>query len=727
MRINEIPLKQEIVEILKEHGIKKLYPPQKKAIVHVLAGKNTILSVPTASGKSLIAYLGIVNKLLNEGGKALYIVPLKALAHEKYEELLLFQQLGLKVGISTGDLDDSNPHLARFDIIVCTSEKADSLLRHKVSWVDKIKVLVVDEIHLINDPDRGPTLEVIISHFKSLNPNTQIIALSATIKNAIDLSIWLNAQLVQSDWRPVKLREGVCYKSRIKFNDGTIKSLEITDKKTIEELVTDSISNGGQVLVFVNSRRSTVSLSGKLGIEIERVLSHKDKKNLKKLLDYRKRQLSEQTSFDRALFLNLGYGVAFHNAGLSTEQRRLVENSFKERIIKCIVATPTLAAGINIPAQRVIIRDLWRYDPNFGMNPIPILEYKQQAGRAGRPRYDKFGEAIIIAKNERQFEEIYNKYILGETEPIFSKLGRESVLRIHLLAAIATNLVKNIEEIYKFIDSTFYAYQSDVTTLENEIDKAINFLINNKFIEQINENEYISTLFGNRTSSLYIDPLSALQLKRALEKSCKKEASNISFLHAVCSTPDIKSLYLRSSDTWVEEKAELFRSEFLLDPPVIGSNDYEWFLSDLKTASLIEDWINEIHEDRIVNKYNVGPGDIHNIVETVQWILHAGREFARMYNFDCVSDISDLLMRVEYGCKKELLNLVTLKGIGRIRARAIFNEGFKTVNDLRGIPLKRLAKIKTIGEGIAKSIKDQIGESTSIRDKELSEFIKNKD
>lgn len=727
MRIDEIPLKQEIVEILKKHGIKKFYPPQKKAIVHVLAGKNTILSVPTASGKSLIAYIGIVNKLLNEGGKALYIVPLKALAHEKYEELLLFQKLGLKVGISTGDLDDSNPHLARFDIIVCTSEKADSLLRHKVSWVDKIKVLVVDEIHLINDPDRGPTLEVIISHFKSLNPNTQIIALSATIKNATDLSIWLNAQLVQSNWRPIKLREGVYYKSSIKFNDGTIKSFEITDKKTIEELVTDSISNGGQVLIFVNSRRSTVSLSGKLGLEIERILSDKDKKNLKKLLQSRKRQLSEQTSFDRKLFLNLGYGVAFHNAGLSSEQRRLVENGFKERIIKCIVATPTLAAGINIPAQRVIIRDLWRYDPNFGMNPIPILEYKQQAGRAGRPRYDKFGEAITIAKTERQFEEIYNKYVLGETEPIFSKLGRESVLRIHLLAAIATNFVKNIEEIYKFIDSTFYAYQSEVITLENEIDKAISFLINNGFIEQINEKEYMSTLFGNRTSSLYIDPLSALQLKRALEKSCKKEASNLSFLHTVCSTPDVKSLYLRSGDTWVEEKAELFRNEFLLDPPVTGSNDYEWFLSDLKTASLVEDWINEMHEDQIVKKFNVGPGDIHNIVETVQWILHAGREFARMYNFDCVSEISDLLMRVEYGCKKELLNLITLKGIGRIRARAIFNEGFNTINDLRGIPLKRLAKIKTIGEGIAKSIKDQIGESTSIKKKELSDFVKNKD
>ena len=152
-----------------------------------------------------------------------------------------FEKLGFKIGISTGDLDDSDPHLARFDIIVCTSEKADSLLRHRVSWVDKIKVLVIDEIHLINDPDRGPTLEVIISHFKSLNPNTQIIAISATIKNATELSIWLDAQLVQSDWRPVKLREGVCYKSSIKFDDGKIIDFDDSDKKTLEKLVTDSI------------------------------------------------------------------------------------------------------------------------------------------------------------------------------------------------------------------------------------------------------------------------------------------------------------------------------------------------------------------------------------------------------------------------------------------------------------------------------------------------------
>ena len=722
MKIEKLGLDDKIIEILKDHKIKELYPPQQDALPHILKGENLVLSIPTASGKSLVAYIAIVNRLLKQGGKALYVVPLKALAREKYEELKLFEKLGLKVGISTGDLDDSDPRLGRFDIIVCTSEKADSLLRHKISWVDKVRVLVVDEIHLIHDPTRGPTLEVIISHFKTLNPNTQIIALSATIKNATELSIWLDAKLVLSDWRPVPLREGVYLNHEIKFDNGETKKIDGSEKKSLERIVENSIDNNGQVLVFVNTRRSTISVANKLSSIVDEKLSKKEKQGLNNLNNSAKKQLSEQTSLDKKLFYCLERGVAFHNAGLSSVQRRTVENGFKNRFIKVIVATPTLAAGVNIPAQRVIIRDLWRYDPNFGMHPIPILEYKQQAGRAGRPRYDSFGEAIAIAKNENQKNQIFNNYIIADTEPIFSKLGSQSALRMHLLAAISTNFIDSQDSVYKFIDSTFYAYQSETYTLKDEIDNAMDFLIKNEFIEELSNEKYMSTLFGNRTSSLYIDPLSALQLKQALEKTCNKEPTTLALLHTVCATPDVRSLYLRTSDNWVEEKAEKTRSEFLLEPPIHASDEYEWFLSDLKTASLVEDWISETAEDGIVNKYNVGPGDIHNIVEMVQWLLHAAREFSRMYNFECVSDISDLLMRVQHGCKKELLNLVSLKNIGRIRARALYNEGFKTINDLRGVPLQRLAKVRTIGEGVAKNIKKQIGESIKGEDKELEEF-----
>ncbi|HEC72564.1 MAG TPA: DEAD/DEAH box helicase [Thermoplasmatales archaeon] len=722
MKLQKLNLDKKILEVLEEHGIEELYPPQVEAIPFVLKGENLVLSIPTASGKSLVAYIAIVHKLLKEGGKALYVVPLKALAREKYEELKLFEKLGLRVGISTGDLDDSDPRLARFDIIVCTSEKADSLLRHKISWMNQIKVLVVDEIHLINDPSRGPTLEVIISHFKALNPRTQIIALSATIQNATELSIWLDAKLILSDWRPVPLREGVYYNHTIKFDNGETQYVDGSEKKATELLVENSISSGGQVLVFVNTRRSTVSLAKKLSAVVEKKLSEKEKQDLLELLKKFKKELSEFTTIDEQLFNCVKHGVAFHNAGLSSIQRRTVEKGFRNRVIKCIVATPTLAAGVNIPAQRVIIRDLWRYDFNFGMQPIPILEYKQQAGRAGRPRYDSFGEAITIAKNETQKEEIFNRYILGDTEPIFSKLGTQSALRMHLLGAISTGFVNNTQGIYKFIDSTFYAYQSDTFALRDEIDQAIEFLISNGFIEEINNDTFMATLFGSRTSSLYIDPLSALQLRKALEESKNRETSTISFLHAVCSTPDVRSLYLKAGDTWVEEEFEKKRGQFLLEPPLASSEDYEWFLSDLKTASLVEDWINEVSENRLIAKYDVGPGDIYNIVEAVRWMLYATREFARMYNFSCVPEINDLMLRVQYGCKKELLNLVSLKGIGRIRARSLFDEGFKTVNDLRGVPLKRVAEVKNIGMGIAKSIKKQIGESDKEQDRELSEF-----
>jgi len=722
MLVEDLEINKELKDTLKKQGIKELYPPQAEAVPYALKGNNLVLSIPTASGKTLVAYIAIVHKLLKEGGKALYVVPLKALGREKYEELKEFEKLGLKVGISTGDLDDSDPRLSNYDIIVCTSEKADSLLRHGVKWVDQVKVLIVDEIHLIHDPTRGPTLEVIISRFKSINPKTQIIALSATIKNATELSIWLDGKLIKSDWRPVTLREGVCYNNEIKFDDGEIRTIDGAEKKSLNLLVEESLKNKGQVLVFVNTRKSTISVANKLSDLVYSYLTKKEKNVLEKTVEDLKKKLPELTSLDKKLFLCLKKGVSFHNAGLSSTERRYIENSFKNRIIKIIVATPTLAAGVNIPAQRVIIRDLWRYDPNFGMHPIPILEYKQQAGRAGRPRYDKFGEAISIAKNLGQLDKIFDSYVLADTEPIYSKLGSQSALRMHILSSIAIGFVKNVDDVYNFIDSTFYAYQSDTIMLRDEIDQAIDFLKDNGFIEIINNNEYMSTLFGNRTSSLYIDPLSALQLKTALEKSCSRDTSDISFLHAVCTTPDVRSLYLRKSDSWVEEKAAMNTSDLLLVPDSVSGEEYEWFLSDLKTASLVEDWINEIHEDGIVNKYNVGPGDIHNIVEMVSWLLHASREFARMYNFDCVSDISDLMLRVEYGCKKELLNLLKLKGIGRIRGRALYKAGFHTIEDLRRVPIKRLANIKTIGEGIAKSIKSQIGESIDGEDKDLSDY-----
>jgi helicase len=728
MKIDELSLPEKIKSILQNQGISTLYPPQSEAMKPVFNNENLVLAIPTASGKSLVAYIAMINQLLCHGGKALYVVPLIALAREKYEELLIFEQAGFKIGISTGDLDDSDPKLARYDIIICTSEKADSILRHGVSWVYEVSSLIIDEIHLIQDPTRGPTLEVLIARFRSLNPKTQIIGLSATIKNAIDLSIWLDAKLIESEWRPVPLKEGVVFGRELTYDTGEVLQIEHNKSTEMAELLAQSLSDNGQVLVFVNTRRSTSTVAKELGMTTKEFLIDDEKKKLlDKLKDFIK-QYSERTSIDKTLLACIKNGVAFHHAGLASYQRRFIEKSFKEGLIKCIVATPTLAAGVNIPAKRVIIRDLWRYEANMGMQPIPVLEYKQQAGRAGRPKYDSEGEAITVAKKISQKNMILSRYIHGETEPIYSKLGNQASLRMHLLAAIATGFVNTDDDIMKFIDSTFYAYQAEAYTLEDEIEDTIDFLLRYEFITE-SKLGYEPTNFGIRTSSLYIDPLSAVELKKALKSAEKanKLPTDLAVLQTVCSTPDVRSLYLRKSDSWVEMLLEGCKNELFCTVPPSIDDEFEWFLSDFKTALLLRDWIEERTEEDIINKFGVGPGDIHGIVQTVHWLLHAMREFARMYYFDMTSFLTGLGLRVEYGCKKELLILVELRGIGRVRARKLYHHGYKSLDALRKASIDELSTIPTIGPGIAARIKEQLGQKESYRESQITEFLEEDD
>lgn len=699
-KIDDTPVDQEIKEIIKEQGIKELYPPQREALPYALEGKNVVLSVPTASGKSLVAYLAILNAALH-GRKSIYIVPLRALAREKWEDLQSFKKLGIKIGISTGDLDDRGTKLANNDIVICTSEKADSLLRHNASWMHDVEIVVADEIHLINDYSRGPTLEMVLSRLRMMNPDIQIIALSATIQNAYEIAEWLNAKLIKSEWRPVPLKEGVFHKNKIYFLDESIK--EVNGDGKIKSLVTDTLQENGQVLIFVNTRQSSQNLAEKLKKDVNEFLDGKEKNFLEEiaqeLLD-----AGEITIIAKRLANCIENGTAFHHAGLSSKQRKIVEDFFKKGFIKCIVATPTLAAGVNTPARRVIIRDVWRYSQVNGyMMPIPIMEIKQAMGRAGRPGYDEVGEAILIAKNEREKERLFYDYLQSDVEPIYSKLGSEPALRTHVLSLIATNFAVTWEEIIEFIKKTFYAYQSQVIP-EEIIDDIIIFLEENDFIIPKGE-RWEATRFGRKTSSLYLDPLSALKMRKALET--REEGTSFSYLHVISSTPDMRCIYVSRKDEWLEE--EIRKKTFLLEVPPVISPEYEWFMAEVKTACLLEDWINEVSEDDMIKKYQVGPGDIHNKVETAEWLLHAMQELARIFNFGAVSLLTKLIMRIRYGCKEELLNLVQLYGIGRVRARALYKRGFKSINDLRRASIETLASIPTIGKNIAKSIKEQVG------------------
>src|SRR3990172_7336112 len=281
MKVADLGVDPRITAILTEQGIEDLYPPQERAMPIALEGKSLVLAIPTASGKSLVAYLAVLKHVLN-GGKAMYIVPLRALAAEKYDDLKAFEPLGIRVGISMGDYDSPDPTLGRYDVIVSTSERADSLLRHRADWLARLPVVVAGEGHLINDADRGPTLEVTLAKMRQVNPKLQIIALSATIRNSAELAAWLKAEHIRSDWRPVPLKSGVMFNGTVLWTDRKTTQFN-ANEDDLSGLVEDIIDTGGQALIFVNTRKSTEALAKALIVSVKPRLKEKELAVLKKM------------------------------------------------------------------------------------------------------------------------------------------------------------------------------------------------------------------------------------------------------------------------------------------------------------------------------------------------------------------------------------------------------------------------------------------------------------
>ena len=597
--------------------------------------------------------------------------------------------------------------------VIChnTNEKADSLLRHHSPWLSKLTVIVADEIHLINDPHRGPTLEVVLARLRQVNPSAQLLALSATIKNAEEIANWLNAKLVLSNWRPVILKEGIYDGDIIEFNDGTVKKPKRFDNNPVVSLAIDTVYEGGQSLVFLNTRRSAVSMATKTAKTLPKLLSKSLQRTLAEVADEILRR-GTRTQQSEKLAELVKRGVAFHHAGLHYEHRKIIEDTFRQNIIKIICATPTLAAGVNLPARRVIIRDYYRYESDLGHYPIPILEYKQQAGRAGRPKYDKVGEAILIAKSEEEKRQLFETYIFGEPEKIWSKLANEQALRTHVLSTISAGYANSEKSLLKFINETFYAYQYDPEDIRSIIRKILNFLTIEKLLVE-SDHVFLPTPLGKRTSELYIDPLTTVIIREGLLNAKKEKITPISILHLISHTPDMVKLYLRRKDYQkFMEIVDLHHSEFLVEVPdyLTQPTEYEWFLSEVKVAQLLQDWIDEKTEDEILQNYGIGSGDLLRIVETADWLLYAAEEIAKIIKRDnLISKIWKIRQRVKHGVKEELLELVRLKGIGRVRARILYRYGFKSIFDLQKATTKELLSLPLIGPEIVKNIKKQIG------------------
>jgi helicase len=408
--------------------------------------------------------------------------------------------------------------------------------------------------------------------------------------------------------------------------------------------------------------------------------------------------------------------------GLRTSSAR----SWRTRsgIIKIISATPTLAAGINLPAWRVIIRDLKRYSRFGGMDFIPVLEIHQMLGRAGRPKWDTEGQGILMAKSESDAKNVWNQYIKGEPEKIYSKLGVEPVLRTHVLGLIASGTTPTKESLQDFFSKTFYAHQyKDLSELNSILGKVVSMLADMRFIEPSGreespfrkasslsqETQLRPTKIGKRVSELYIDPLTGHELIKSMKISEERGTNTFGIMHMISGTMEMRPLLgIRKADTQKINELLSDQEKFLSQkPPNPWDIEYDDYIRSIKTAWLFQEWAEETGEDLILEELGVAPGELRARLSNADWLLYSSHELALLLDYrNTLKEIRKTRLRIKYGIREELLPLVVLKSVGRVRARVLWNHGLRKLDDLRKTPLESLERV--IGPKVAREIKGQL-------------------
>jgi helicase len=365
---------------------------------------------------------------------------------------------------------------------------------------------------------------------------------------------------------------------------------------------------------------------------------------------------------------------------------------------------------MNLPARVVIVQDYRRWEAGYGNYPISVLEYKQMAGRAGRPKYDKNGESILIAKNAEEQDYLMDSFVLAKPERIWSRLAVEKILRGHVLATVASDFAHTEQGVYEFFSNTFYAHQYDVKAIKAVISKILKYLYDEQML-YLDKQNLCATRLGKRTSELYIDPVSAVTIREAIENR-PDHITELGMLHLITHTPDLGPV-MRPYGPEIEKlavKLEQHRDEFFVPPPNEWDDhvEFETYLGELKTAMVLNAWIEETTEEELMQKYNSQPGDLYRIIENGKWLLHATAELAELQKDKSLMPlIHELDERVSKGIKKELLPIVKLEGVGRVRGRTLFNAGYRSVEDIKHADMDTLVTL--LGPALAKKVKSQVG------------------
>ncbi|XP_060092287.1 DNA polymerase theta [Heteronotia binoei] len=740
-------LPQAVLEKYHRLGVVRMFQWQAECLMvgQALEGKNLVYSAPTSAGKTLVAELLILKRVLETRRKALFILPFISVAKEKKFYLqALFQEAGVRVEGYVGNISPA-VRFSALDVAVCTIERANSLINRLIeeNMMDLLGIVVVDELHMLGDSQRGYLLELLLTKVRYLtermknkqknsllSDKIQIVGMSATLPNLDLLASWLNADLYHTDFRPVPLVEQL--KIGGKVYDSSMKAVREVqplphvkgDEDHVVSLCYETVQDGHSVLVFCPSKNWCEKLADIIAREfcnIQQECLQKtsslspvalDAQGVEQLMSQLKHSPS---GLDSVLQRTIKWGVAFHHAGLTFDERDIIEAAFRRGALRVLAATSTLSSGVNLPARRVIIRT-----PVFGGRPLDILTYKQMSGRAGRKGVDTAGESILMCKPSEKAKGV--ALLQGCLKPVRSCLLRQegeevtsSMIRA-ILEILVSGVASSPQDIQTYASCTLLGaslkgdQQDDGRDRERNchgaIDACVKWLLENEFIQVLTSDMgkeiYCPTHLGSATLFSSFSPIAALEIFADLQRAMKsfvlesdlhslylvtpvyEDWAKIDWYQFFCLWEKLRPSMKRVAELVGIEESFLARS---VKGKIIARTEKQHRQMAVHkrffTSLALLDLINEVPLKDVAKKYSCSRGQLQSLQQSAATYAGMITVFCNRLGWHNMEQLlSQFQSRLTFGVQRELCDLVRISLLNAQCARALYQAGFVTVADL---------------------------------------------
>lgn len=720
MRIESLEafgLSRELLAVWERNYGKKLLPAQAEALqkTDLLRGRSLLLFAPTGAGKTLVGEIAAL-QAATEGRRALYLVPTKALAEEKYALLRQsYADLGLRVLISTRDrrLDDERLLQGDFDLAVTVPEKAHYLFNLSPGVARAVGCVIVDELQMISDLQRGATLEVTLAHLLSHCPKLQLVGLSAVIDDPGPLAGWLRAEWLQIKQRPVELRQGVLADGVFRFreyNTGQVGEepwgLDTEGRKwgeVAQELALRFAAQGEPTLLFLRDRPSVVRLALRLAEESNLPPARQTMERLEALPPTATRSRLREVA---------AAGVAFHSSDLQFEERRIVEEGFADGEIGLLCSTSTLALGVNLPAKNVILAsERWERVPGLGrptLRPVDRAEFENMGGRAGRPRLSEdFGRAVLLADSTFQQEALLERYTRQKFEPLSPTLGRLSPLtQLTLLCGGDGDGSTGLLNLYRHTFTAYVRGENETQQLPPVLQAALRSAV-----------KYRLLAAGEPEGQLHVTPLGRLaassgaslegfyRLVRWLRES-EEPPGTMALLYLAATTPEAAELFFPLGTREAQETdwlGELQAQATEPDQVLLAKLRAETELSAYQKARAAKlslallRWARTEATAEVEEAVRVPAGRLSVAAETLSWLVHLSAQIGAQQGWPTpwVQTTEQWSASLAAGLPAEALPLyAALHGtLNRDRILALQAAGIYSLTDMQTLTTRKLRRL----------------------------------